>query len=183
MPTVLFVQGAGENTHGEWDNKLVASLAAELGTEYSIRYPRMPNEADPHFAPWRDVIRAELEKLGDTAILVGHSLGATFLIATLAELTPPRRFAGLFLIAPPYVGRGGWDGSEMPDPQEWAGNLDASMPITLFHGDADAIVPPDHAALYAAAIPHLQVRTVAGADHQLGNDLSLVASAIEDARR
>jgi Zinc-binding dehydrogenase len=47
---VLFIQGGGEGTHEEWDNKLVESLERELGPDYAVCYPRMPPEADPKYA-------------------------------------------------------------------------------------------------------------------------------------
>ena len=36
---VLFIQGAGAGAHDEWDNKLVESLARDLGPTYEISYP------------------------------------------------------------------------------------------------------------------------------------------------
>jgi hypothetical protein len=47
---VLFVQGGGEGAHDKWDSKIVESLVRELGPDYAVRYPRMPHEADPHYA-------------------------------------------------------------------------------------------------------------------------------------
>ena len=52
LPPVLLVpvraqSGAGEDVHDKWDNKLVESLRRELGRGYEVRYPIMPNEADP----------------------------------------------------------------------------------------------------------------------------------------
>ena len=41
MRELLFVQGAGEDVHDKWDDKLVESLRRELGDEIAIRYPRM----------------------------------------------------------------------------------------------------------------------------------------------
>jgi hypothetical protein len=38
---VLFIQGAGKGAHEE-DGKLVMSLRDGLGTEYNVRYPKMP---------------------------------------------------------------------------------------------------------------------------------------------
>ena len=37
---VLFIQGGGKDVHDQWDAKLVASLAAELGPSFEIDYPR-----------------------------------------------------------------------------------------------------------------------------------------------
>ena len=36
----------------EWDDKLAESLRRELGNEYEVRYPRMPDEGDPSYARW-----------------------------------------------------------------------------------------------------------------------------------
>ena len=47
---VLFIQGGGEGVHDEWDKQLVASLKRELGPDYQISYPRMPNEAHRQYA-------------------------------------------------------------------------------------------------------------------------------------
>ena len=59
---VLFVQGGGQGVHDEWDNHLVASLGRELGPDYEIIYPRMPNEADPRFRPWQTALRVLLSR-------------------------------------------------------------------------------------------------------------------------
>ncbi len=54
---VLFIQGAGTGTHDAWDNRLVDSLGREMGDGFEIRYPRMPDEADPDDAAWTAAIR------------------------------------------------------------------------------------------------------------------------------
>ena len=74
---VLFIQGGGAGTHDEWDNKLVDNLVQELGPGYDVRYPRMPNEADPSYATWKAALAQEFAGLNDGAILVGHSIGGT----------------------------------------------------------------------------------------------------------
>ena len=49
------------------------------------------------------------------------------------------------------------------------------VPIFLYHGSADAIVPVAHVELYAEAIPGAHVRRLDGRDHQLNDDLADVA--------
>ena len=56
----LFVQGGGDGVHDRWDNRLVESLRASLGSGYRIRYPEMPNEADPAYSAWSRALQAEL---------------------------------------------------------------------------------------------------------------------------
>ena len=112
---VLFVQGGGDGTHDDWDNKLVESLSKELGPGYEIRYPVMPNEANPSYAAWKEVLETEIAALKSGAVLVGHSLGGTILINVLAERAP-KRAAAIFLIAAPFVGEGGWTSEDIkPD--------------------------------------------------------------------
>jgi predicted alpha/beta hydrolase family esterase len=174
---VLFVQGGGEGTHDKWDNKLVESLERELGPDYEIRYPRMPNEADPKYALWKAALKKEFAKLDDGAIMVGHSIGATILINVLAEQPSDLAPSGIFLIAAPFVGEGGWPGEDM-EPMSHLGARLQKRRIYLYHGSEDDTAPFGHIDLYEKAIPHAVVRQLAGRDHQLNGDMSEVATDI-----
>jgi predicted alpha/beta hydrolase family esterase len=175
---VLFIQGGGAGTHDEWDDKLVDSLRRELGDAYEIRYPRMPAQHDPGIATWGPAISEALGTLEDGALVVGHSVGGTLLIHTLAERSPDVALAAIVLIAAPFVGDGGWPGEEF----ELAGDLGARLAdgvrVHVFHGLDDDEVPPAHADLYARAIPQARVHRLPGRDHQFRNDLSEVATMI-----
>ena len=176
---LLFVQGGGgKNAHDEWDSKLVESLQRELGPGYEIRYPRMPDEDDPQFAPWKAALRKEFDKLDDGAMLVGHSIGATILLHSLAEEPLERPPAGIFLISMPFIGEGGWPSDEVEPKPDLGGRLPARCPVYLYHGDADDTVPIRHAELSAKAIPQAALRKLARRDHQLNNDMSEVAADI-----
>jgi len=175
---VLFVQGGGEGTHDEWDNKLVASLERKLGAEYKIRYPPMPNEADPNYSLWKTAIKKEFASLGDGAILVGHSIGATILINVLAEEPSESAPRGIFLIAAAFVGKGGWPSEDIKPLSDLGNRLHNQARIYLYHGSEDDTVPFGHVDLYERAIPHAVVHRLAGRDHQLNNDLSEIAADI-----
>lgn len=176
---VLFVQGGGEHVHDEWDGKLVASLKAELGPSYEVRYPRMPNEDDPSYATWAATLENEFAVLDDGAILVGHSVGGTILINALTERPPEREFAAIFLIAAPFVGKGGWQSADWKPQRVPGRKLPRGVPIYLYHGLADTTVPASHAELYAHVIPQAYLRRLPGRDHQLNNDLSEIATVIK----
>lgn len=175
---ILFVQGAGKGTHDEWDNKLVQSLERELGDGYSIRYPRMPDEDDPQYPAWKGALVSEIGALADGAILIGHSVGGTMLIHTLAEGPPRIAPSAVLLLAAPFVGEGGWPDDDVNRLPDLAGNLPAGFPVLLYHGTTDDIVPAAHMQLYAAAIPRARPCSIAGRDHQFGDDLSEVARDI-----
>lgn len=175
---LLFVQGGGEGVHDEWDNKLVASLERELGRDYEIRYPPMPNEADPNYALWQRALKKEFASLGDGAILVGHSVGATILINVLAEEPSELVPSGIFLIAAPFVGKGGWPSEDIKPISDLGSRLPKQSRIYLYQGSEDDTAPLGHVDLYEKAIPQAVVRRLAGRDHQLNEDLSEVAADI-----
>jgi pimeloyl-ACP methyl ester carboxylesterase len=174
---VLFIQGAGEHVHDEWDDKLVDSLRTELGTDYEVRYPQMPNEGDPSYAAWTAAIGKELSGLADGAIVVGHSIGGAILINTLAEHPPKQQLAAIILISAPFVGDGGWQ-SDWKLQRRLAEKLPKGVPVQLYYGLADTTVPGSHAELYAQAIPRAHLERLPDRDHQLNNDLREVAAMI-----
>ena len=175
---ILFVQGGGEGVHDHWDNKLVDSLRTELGRDYEIRYPRMPNEADPSYSAWKAALEKELESLHEGAIVIGHSVGGTILVNAIAERRPKVPLGAIVLIAAPFVGTGGWPSEDIQKRQDIAARLPVGVPVLLYHGTKDDTAPVEHVDLYANAIPRARVRRLEGRDHQLNNDLSDVADDI-----
>lgn len=176
---LLFVQGGGQGTHDEWDHKLVQSLERELGPDYEVRYPRMPEEENPQYARWKPALQSELKKLPPGAVLVGHSVGGTILLRLLAEDFSAATFGGVFLLSAPFVGAGGWSSTELEFPNDLAARLPKGAPIHFYQGLADETVPPLHADLYARAVPQARVHRLRGRDHQLSNDLKEVAREIQ----
>jgi predicted alpha/beta hydrolase family esterase len=178
---VLFVQGGGKGVHDEWDNKIVDSLERELGPDYTVRYPRMPHEANPTCEDWKAALTRQFARLDEGAILIGHSIGGTILIRTIADNPPKKAIGGIFLIAAPFVGNGGWP-SEDIDPLSELGAKLPEAPIFLYHGSKDETAPFGHVDLYAKAIPQAVVRRLSGRDHQLNNDMAGVAADIRRVR-
>jgi predicted alpha/beta hydrolase family esterase len=176
---LLFIQGGGAGTHDDWDNQLVESLGRALGSNYEIRYPRMPSEDDPSYTAWKATVEKELAALDDGAILVGHSLGGAVLVKVLAEEPPERQLGAIFLISAPFVGEGGWPADDLKLPRDLGARLPKGVAVHFYYGLEDETAPPSHADLYARAVPQGHVHRLPGRDHQLNNDLREVAAAIE----
>jgi predicted alpha/beta hydrolase family esterase len=174
---VLLIQGAGEGAHNE-DAKLAESLRKELGPEYEVRYPAMPDEDNPDDDAWGAVIAAELAAMGEHAIVVGHSAGAATLCMFLAAKDVERSVAGIFLVSAPFFGEGGWQVEGFTMPNDLGGRL-PDAPVFLYHGSDDETAPIAHLDLYARAIPRAVVRRLEGRDHQLDDDMTEVARDIE----
>ena len=175
---VLFVHGVGEGAH-EADEKLAASLRDALGSGYEVRSPRMPNEGDPEVGAWKEKIAGELAAMDGEAILVGHSVGAHIVLRHLSEEEVEKPVAGLFLVAVPYVGTGGWEIEEDALREDFASELPEGLPVFLYHARDDEEVPFWHLALYEAKLPRATAREFDGRGHQFGDDLSEVARDIE----
>jgi predicted alpha/beta hydrolase family esterase len=116
-------------------------------------------------------------------VLVGHSVGAFVLLKYLSEEEPKKPVAGLFLVAAPYVGTGGWELDEYALREDFASELPEGLQVFLYHGRDDEEVPFEHLALYEANLPRAAVRVSDGRGHQFGDDLSEVARDIREIER
>jgi predicted alpha/beta hydrolase family esterase len=175
---LVFVQGGGKDAHDSWDNKLVGSLEQALGPGYTIRYPRMPGEAEPDPAAWKGTIARELRDLSDGVFLVGHSVGAAILMDYLGHGSIERRIAGVFLIAMPFIGDGGWPSKNLRPTRQLAHKLQDVGPLHFYQGREDETVPLSHIEMFASVFPDATIRRLAGRNHQLNDDLSEVARDI-----
>jgi predicted alpha/beta hydrolase family esterase len=113
-------------------------------------------------------------------ILVGHSVGAAILIDYLADGDRHGAPVGVFLIAAPFIGDGGWPSDDLRPTKEAAASLPDEAPVYLYQGADDQTVPFSHLGLLARALPDATVRALKGRDHQLNEDLSVLA---DDLRR
>lgn len=175
---VLFLQGGGAGAFHE-DRRLAESLSDALGSAYQVHYPAMPHEDDPDYELWRQKIEPTMEQLGDGVLLCGHSVGAYILLKLLVERQATSKPAGIFLIATPFVGTGGWQIMGMALPEDAAANLPRNVPLFFYHARDDETVPFAHLALYRQKLPHAVTRELEQGGHQLNNDLSVVAADIE----
>ena len=137
----------------------------------------MPHEDTPDYPTWSRAIIEQIARLGDDVILVGHSVGATIVIWSMAENQPKQRLRGIFLIATPFVGDRGWQIEDFVPPKNIGAKI-PDVPIYLYHGREDEVVPFAHVDLYAEAMPQAFIRRLAGRNHQLNDDLSEVARDI-----
>ena len=174
---VLFIHGGGEGAYEE-DGKLATSLGSALGAAYDVRCPKMPDEDSPEYGAWRDRISGELAAPGGEVFLVGHSLGGSILLKYLCEEETSKPVAGLFLVAAPFWGAEDWEFDEFALPEDFASKLPPGLPVFLYHGRDDKVVPFAHLALYSEKLPRATVRELDGRGHQLDEDLSDVARDI-----
>lgn len=175
---ILFIHGAGDGAHAA-DAALVVSLRQHLGRDYEVHYPPMPNEDEPDYQTWKQLITEKVKAMGDDAILVGHSIGASVLIKMFTEQGPKPSVAGLVLIATPFwYDHDVWQWKDVELTPNASAIFPSGLPLFLYHGRADEVVPFAHVEMYASALPQAIVHPLDGRDHQINEDLSEVASDI-----
>jgi len=177
VTSIVFIQGGGPGAF-DADQKLAQSLEQNLGGDTPVDFPRVPGEDDPDYQRWQPVIASALARASDPVVLVGHSLGAYFLLRYLVTEQVEQSVLALCLIAAPFPsGDPDWtfEGFELPD--HFQNKLPKEAAVFLYASEDDETVSFAHRDLYAAAIPRAETRTTTGG-HQLGNDLTMVAADI-----
>jgi pimeloyl-ACP methyl ester carboxylesterase len=173
--TVIFFHGGGSREDYDADEKLVASLKINLGPDYLVHYPFLPDDGSRDLGR-REQITHEILASQEGVILAGHSLGASMLLACLSEREINKKIGGIFLLATPF-----WSGTEdwveafklRPD---FAARIDTKTPLYFYHCKDDEVVPFDHLAIYKQELPWARFRETLSGGHQLDNDLTLVAN-------
>jgi predicted alpha/beta hydrolase family esterase len=175
---ILFIHGAGNKDEPLGSGKLIAYLQQQLGSDYEVLAPDMPDPDHPTYQAWRDQIEQDLGKLEASALLVGHSLGGSMLLKYLAEGTYHRSIAGLFLVAAPYWGKQDWE-LEYAVPDDFASRLPPISQIFLYHSRSDEEVPFASLKRYQEHLPQATVRVLEGTQHAFTEGLPLLAQDIK----
>ena len=183
MRTVLFVQGAGDMDHPEGSGHLAGHLAKDLGDDYRLLAPAMPGaDTDPRLGPWRDRIAKELAGVDGPVAIVGHSVGASVVLRSLAEGMSVPSLEGLFLVAMPDWSPAGWDYDEFRVPDDVASKL-PDVPVFLYQSRDDPEVPFDHLARNQALLPDAIARPIEGSQHSFVDGLPELVEDIRSLER
>ncbi len=78
------------------------SLKDELGSEFEVIAPQMPNKINAKYSEWKIWFEKFIPFLEDDIIFIGHSLGGTFFAKYLSENDFPKKIKATFLVAPAY---------------------------------------------------------------------------------
>ncbi|MFA5249109.1 MAG: alpha/beta hydrolase [Candidatus Paceibacterota bacterium] len=87
-------------------NRWKKNLGEDLGNDFEVILPQMPNEMNAKYAEWKIWFEKFSPLLNETVVLAGHSLGGIFLAKYLSENVFPKKIIATFLIAAPYGEKG-----------------------------------------------------------------------------
>ena len=127
------------------------NLQIDIGDEFQILMPEMPNSKNARYIEWKIWFERILPFLSEEVILVGHSQGAVFLSKYLSENNFSTKIKGLLLVAAPH--------NHIPEIGDFRlakplGMLrDQCANIHLFHSKDDKVVPFSELSEYQKELP------------------------------
>jgi len=168
---VLFVHSAGPQGNNEGSDYLVKYLRQQLGDEFRVRNPKMPDPENPNYTTWKRGLSEALLNSDDKIILIGHSLGGSILLKYLSEEIFRKDIVGLFLVATPFWGQENWELEEFEFKSDFVSRLPPIPQIFLYHSQDDEIVEPTHIQYYFEKLPNATARKLNGYGHIFGRGL------------
>jgi hypothetical protein len=140
------------------------TLSEQLGGECQVISPRMPNRDNARYDEWKLWFERHIDLLEDGIILIGHSLGGSFLTKYLATETIRKQVRATMIVA------GVFDGF-VPGCGDFlvTGPLDRLTEqggdIHLYFSTDDAVVPYEELGKYRAALPEAVVHSFTDRGH------------------
>jgi predicted alpha/beta hydrolase family esterase len=136
-----------------------SGLGEKLGEQYQLISPRMPNANNAKYIEWKIWFEKFFPLIHDDVILLGHSLGASFLAKYLSEETFPKKIKATFLIAAPYDEDGNRDLIEFAPAPSLERFAKQGGEIFLYHSKDDPVVPFSEFVKYQKVLPkaHVQI--------------------------
>ncbi len=133
------------------------SLAADLGDDYEVLSPRMPNGTNAQYTEWSIWFEKIIPLLNNNVILIGHSLGGIFLAKYLSENKFPKTIKAVILVSAPYEELEDEELGSFTLTKSLIGLNDQTNKIILIQSKDDIVVPLDHVYKYNEESPKSEV--------------------------
>lgn len=138
-------------------------LRKKLGEKYEVILPIMPNKTNARFEEWKIWFEKIIPFFSDEIILIGHSLGASFVAKYLSENKFPKKLKGVFLVS--GVFDKDFDGYTLLSfklPEKL--NLQTEN-IYLYHSKDDPVVPFSALENFSRELPRANARVFDSRQH------------------
>ena len=140
-----------------------ATLGEVLGEEYEVYTPRFPNPTNAQYSEWKLWMDKIISHLRDDVIIIGHSLGASFVAKYLTESNLSIRVGAVLLVS--GVAKVDTDGNGLHSFALPAVLDLQTEKVFLYHSKDDPVVAYDEILTFAKLLPHAQLRTLDDRGH------------------
>lgn len=138
-------------------------LRKALGKKYEVILPKMPNSNNAKYKEWKLWFEKLIPFLNNEVILVGHSLGASFLVKYLSQSAFHKKVKGLFLVGAVYdKDDDGYDLASFKLPEKLNLRTENSF---FYHSKNDPVVPFSQLQLFLNKIPEAKSRIFENRKH------------------
>ena len=161
------------------------TLRLELGEEYEVYQPTMPNKYNARYEEWKIWFERHFARANEGVILIGWSLGGMFLAKYLSETLLEKRVAAAFILAAPSgefkdESGGGGDCRDFRPNGELVSKITTAVPhVEFWHSEDDFVVPVTELEWYRKAIPGAKYRIYKDKNHFLCESLPELISAVK----
>lgn len=141
-------------------------LAEELGSGFEVIVPNMPNKINAKYLEWKIWFEKFVSHLNSEVILVGHSLGGTFLAKYLSENKFPKKILATFLVAPAYDDENAdYSMADFQIPKSLDGLVEQGGKIFIYGSGDDPVVPAEDFEKYAQSLKNAEFRKFSDRGH------------------
>lgn len=142
------------------------NLKEKLGAEYDVLLLKMPNPTDAKYEEWKVTFDKIAPLLDEKPVLVGHSLGAVFLMKYLSENNFPKKIKALFSVAAPFSGEHkDYSLGEFAPSEDLSKVSEQAEKIFLIHSKDDEIVPFKDFETYKRSLPNAEAMIFEDRNH------------------
>jgi len=165
-----------KSTAADWKR----NLATDLGEQYDVILPAMPNKANAKYLEWKILFDKLVPFFQPGVILIGHSLGGTFLAKYVSENTLPVPIKAMLLVAPPFDDKDAdYSLADFVLPEDLSNISKQTNHIFLYHSEDDPVVPFVDASKFKTKLPELVLTTFKDRGHIRQQHLPEVVEAIQ----
>lgn len=155
-------------------------LQDNLGDEYQVLLPKMPNATNAKYSEWAIWFRHFTELIEDDCILIGHSLGAVFLAKYLSENEFARRIKATILVAAPFEDESDEDLTDFKLTEVSELFIKQAGQVTLYFGYDDPVIVPTEIKKYSQYLPDAKFNVVSAPDHFVRADFPEMITTIKE---
>jgi len=173
------------NPKGEGGNHWNKSLRADLGNDFELYSPSMPNNENAKYEEWKIWFERHVSYWKDDLILVGWSLGGMFLAKYLSEEQFPLKIRGVHLVAAP-CGDFSIESESGNNCESFTFNMttlsefnEKVKDIHIWQSTDDFVVPFEHSQMYKKALPSAEIHVFEDRNHFLQADFPELVACIK----
>lgn len=142
------------------------TLEEELGENFEILSPRMPNGTNARYEEWKILFDRIISLLNNNFICIGHSLGGIFLSKYLSENDISKKIKATILVAAPFDDENSEESlGDFKLPLSLSKFTKQGGTIYLIQSKDDPIVPFEQITKYKYALPNVKTLILNSGGH------------------